>query len=377
MEIVCKTEEQTASVGCQTSCQEQLFASVGCQTEIGVSSDGLSNTTKDSSSLGASATSSGSIYEPTLSDIEETDEEEKLDDSEDDEFDVGEISQEYSILNNAEKSLICEMNMRLMQQSLCHYTGIPSEATYVIDLITKNSGVSKRNLFLILRKIRHNESLRILGDAFGITRQQAGNIFRFDLEKVATCLQPFVYWPEKSYIKRNLPLQFKHKYKDVQVIIDAFETAILKPGKPLDQALSWSQYKHANTVKYLIGCSPDGMIIFISKGFLGRISDKEIVRRSGFLNFVKQGTIVMADRGFKDLNEDIIHKGGKLIKPPSVTTGVIYTVEEAKLCRSIAATRIHVERVIGNLRHFALLKPHQPVFSPKRAYLLEYTQARS
>lgn len=106
------------------------------------------------------------------------------------------------------------------------------------------------------------------------------------------------------------------------------------------------------------------MIIFISKGFLGRISDKEIVQGSVFLNFVKQGTIAIADRGFKDLNEDIIHKGGKLIKPPSVTTstGVIYTVEEAKLCRSIAATRIHVERVIGNLRHFALLKPHQPVF---------------
>lgn len=142
------------------------------------------------------------------------------------------------------------------------------------------------------------------------------------------------------------------------VIIDSFETSISKPQKPLDQELSWSQHKHSNTVKHLIGCTPDGLIIFISKGFLRRISDNEIVRRSGFPNFVKKGTVVMADRGFKDLQLEIMHLDGILIKPPSVTAGVIYTSDETKLCKSIAATRIHVERVIGKIRNFSFLKPH-------------------
>lgn len=260
----------------------------------------------------------------------------------------------------------------MMEANLMHYTGIPKESSYLVDLIVSESGVDKRNVLVILRKIRHNESLTILGDAFGISRQRAGNIFTSDIVKIATCLQPFIYWPEPTYIKRNLPLQFKHKFKEVQVIIDCFENSIGKPGKPVDQALSWSQYKHSNTVKYLIGCTPDGFIIFISKGFLGRVSDNEIVRRSGFLQFIKKGTVVMADRGFKDLESEISAIGGILIKPPSVTAGVVYTSEEANMCKSVAATRVHVERVIGKIRNFVFLKPHGSLLSSKRTYLLEY-----
>lgn len=126
-------------------------------------------------------------------------------------------------------------------------------------------------------------------------------------------------------------------------------------------------------MKYLIGCTPDGVIIFISKGFLGRISDNELVRRSGFLNLLKKGTVVMADRGFKDLNSEISANGAILIKPPSVTVGVVYTSEEEKMCKSVAATRIHVERVIEKIRIFAFLKPHHSLLSSKRTYLLEYS----
>lgn len=81
----------------------------------------------------------------------------------------------------------------------------------------------------------------------------------------------------------------------------------------------------------------------------------------------------MGDRGFKDLDSEVFAKGGKLIKPPSVTSGVIYTSEEAKLCKSVAATRIHVERVIGKIRNFAFLKTHQSLLNSKRAFLIEYS----
>lgn len=55
---------------------------------------------------------------------------------------------------------------------------------------------------------------------------------------------------------------------------------------------------------------------------------------------------LMADRGFKDIQSDIEMKGGVLHKPPSTKAGLKYTKEESKLCKSIAATRIHIERVI-------------------------------
>lgn len=323
---------------------------------------------KDSSNVD----SSGSIYEPTQSEIEEAEEEEESDeDDTDDEFDDSKEDVD-SGLSEWEKAKICDFTIRTMLNNLFHYTSIPKASSYVVDLISTKSGVSKRNILLILRKIRHNETFTILGDIFGISMQRASRIFATDSEKIAACLQPFIYWPDKLYIQRNLPLQFKHKYKDVDIIIDCFETSISKPSKPLDQALSWSQYKHSNTVKHLIGCTPDGFISYISIGFLGRISDNEIVRRSGFLKNLKAGTVVMADRGFKDLQAEISQIGGILIKPPSVTAGVIYTSEEAKLCKSIAATRIHVERVIGKIRRFTFLKPQNSFLKPKRTYLLEY-----
>lgn len=52
-------------------------------------------------------------------------------------------------------------------------------------------------------------------------------------------------------------------------------------------------------MKYLIACSPDGLISYISFGFGGRTTDKMIVEESTYLNLLEPGAEVMADRGFK------------------------------------------------------------------------------
>ena len=39
----------------------------------------------------------------------------------------------------------------------------------------------------------------------------------------------------------------------------------------------WSYYRNNNTVKYLIGITPQGTICFISKGWGGRASDQHVV----------------------------------------------------------------------------------------------------
>lgn len=89
------------------------------------------------------------------------------------------------------------------------------------------------------------------------------------IEVLGNFIQNFVYNPEPKLIKANFPLVFKI----IQMTIDCSEIQISKPSSPLKQAQSWSQYKNCNTVKYLIGCTPNGFISFISKGYGGRISD--------------------------------------------------------------------------------------------------------
>ncbi len=44
--------------------------------------------------------------------------------------------------------------------------------------------------------------------------------------------------------------------KDVAVIIDCFEVFVERPSNLLARAITWSFYKHHNTVKVLIGIIP-------------------------------------------------------------------------------------------------------------------------
>jgi hypothetical protein len=43
---------------------------------------------------------------------------------------------------------------------------------------------------------------------------------------------------------------------EVAVVIDCFEWFVELPSNQLEQACTWSQYKHHNTVKFLIGIAP-------------------------------------------------------------------------------------------------------------------------
>ena len=50
----------------------------------------------------------------------------------------------------------------------------------------------------------------------------------------------------------------------------------------INQASTWSDYKHHNTVKFLVGITPSGFISFLSDCYGGRSSNKFITDDSGF-----------------------------------------------------------------------------------------------
>ncbi|CAC5397821.1 unnamed protein product [Mytilus coruscus] len=90
----------------------------------------------------------------------------------------------------------------------------------------------------------------------------------------------------------------KENYPRTTCIIDCAETFIQRPTNLRSRGETDSNYKSHNTAKYLVGISPHGQIMFISKAFGGRASDKFIVEKSGVMNYLLLGDEIMADRGF-------------------------------------------------------------------------------
>ena len=99
-------------------------------------------------------------------------------------------------------------------------------------------------------------------------------------------------------------MDFRKHCPNCVVIIDCFEIFVDRPSALLARAQTHSSYKHHNTAKYLIGITPHGIVSFISNGWGGRVSDKNLTENCGLLNKLLPGDTVLADRGF-DIKDNV------------------------------------------------------------------------
>ena len=84
------------------------------------------------------------------------------------------------------------------------------------------------------------------------------------------------------------------------------------------------------------------------------MSDREITKRSGFLNILNNGDGVLADRGF--LIEDLLlERGAKLKIPPFLKGRKKFTYKELVHSRLSTRARIHVERFNQRLKLYKFI----------------------
>ncbi|EEC16180.1 conserved hypothetical protein, partial [Ixodes scapularis] len=108
-----------------------------------------------------------------------------------------------------------------------------------------------------------------------------------------------------------------------------------------------------NTVKVLYAVAPNGFIMFISKAYGGRASDRYITVNSGFLDHLEYGDEVLADRGYSIA--DVLPVGVELALPSS-TKGRQLAARDLVVSRRLAKLRIHVGRSIRHIKCFLILK---------------------
>ena len=216
------------------------------------------------------------------------------------------------------------------------------------------------HLLMVLMKIRLGLTNADLSYRFKVPTSTVSSIYRSWIPAMAKTLKPLIKWPNKEAILKHMPKCFKRKFRRCRCIIDCTEIFIARPSNLTSRAQTWSNYKHHNTIKYLISITPAGAISFMSPGWGGRVSDKQITRESGFLDLLEPMDEVLADRGF--LIRDELAAYGATLRIPSFTKGKTQlSAQDVDTSRQLSRVRIHVERVIGRWKIFKILQTVIPL----------------
>ena len=209
------------------------------------------------------------------------------------------------------------------EEKVRFYTGLPSFEVLMVVLEHVSPFVTRRTqsldrfqeMVMVLMKLRLNVPFQDLAYRFMVSLSTVSRIFSSWMPVMDTRLSSLVSWPEREQLWKTMPMCFQHAFgKKVTIIIDCFEVFIERPTNLLARAQTFSSYKHHNTIKILIGITPQGTISFVSETWGGRTSDKYLTENCGFLDHLLPGDMVMADRGFT-ITESVGLKQAKLIIP--------------------------------------------------------------
>ena len=218
---------------------------------------------------------------------------------------------------------------------------------------------SQDEFLLVLMKLRLALFNKDLADRFKICFATVSKIIQSWIRAMAKYISSIVYMPEEMQIRENLPERFENK-RNVVAIIDCSEIFIETPKNLELQSTTWSEYKHHNTMKFLISVTPSSFINYVSEAYTGRISDKALTNDCNFLDLVPPYSSIMADKGFNLFAECAARRINFIV--PSGKRGTSQmTPTEVKKTSSIAKLRILVEQVIRRMKTFRIIAQEVPI----------------
>ena len=214
---------------------------------------------------------------------------------------------------------------------------------------------TEEEFFATLVRLRLGLPSRDCARRFGIGESTFSNIFNTWCILISQELETICSMPSKEIVKEKAAPCF-NDFTNVRIVLDCTELFSQTPGTLHNHKQQYSNYKHHSTVKFLVGMSPTGAIIYVSDMWGGRASDKKITSESDvFMEALDAGDEVMVDRGFTIAGD--LPPGVKLLIPPfkNKQTGQ-FTAEQLEYSEKISVARIHDERAMRAFEEFRHLE---------------------
>ena len=103
---------------------------------------------------------------------------------------------------------------------------------------------------------------------FDISKATVSRIILKWLIQINIRLQALIIWPDRESLRKIMLVCFQEAFsRKLAINVDCFEIFLELPSNLQAIAYTWSNYKHKNTVKVLIGIAPQGLVSFVSEGW--------------------------------------------------------------------------------------------------------------
>ena len=211
----------------------------------------------------------------------------------------------------------------------------------------------EKQFFAVLFRLKTGVPAKIAAKHFGLSTSALSIMFTTWVNFLAHELEEMT-----AAVTTDLPFMSAPSFRDfpdTKMVIDCTEIFAERPSGLSARQQMFSAYKHHITIKFLVGCSMNGGINFVSSAWGGRASDKTITCDE-LLAKLHPGDAIMADRGFL-VEEELRKRGCKLYIPAFKTASCVQlTGAVVTKTRRIARARIHIERAIQCIKTFQILK---------------------
>lgn len=97
--------------------------------------------------------------------------------------------------------------------------------------------------------IREAMEKEVLADLFGVSLSHVSCVITTWINVLYEVFRKQLKYPSAETVKKNLPEHYPSKYRDTRIILDCTEFFTVRPRNCTAQAVTYSTYKHHNTLK--------------------------------------------------------------------------------------------------------------------------------